>query len=100
MRDLAGLFLLSSGMIGLLGVLWVLQPLVALFLAGLLLAVGGGTVLYTAPPLPRPVRVIAGYGSTVIGLCVLVGLALHLTPWALVFTALLAVGGFLSSEGA
>lgn len=99
-RDLIGLFLVGAGTVGLLGAISVTAPLVALFLAGLGLSIGGGAVLYINPPLPHWVRLVAGYFALTMGLWVLTGLALYLTPWSLLFGLLLALGVFLSSEGA
>ncbi|MFB6505635.1 hypothetical protein ACFC07_21910 [Streptomyces sp. NPDC056099] len=99
-RDLIGLFLVGTGTVGLLGAISVTAPLVALFLAGFGLSIGGGAVLYINPPLPRWVRLVAGYFALTMGLWVLVGLALYLTAWSLLFGLLLALGVFLSSEGA
>ncbi|AWI32708.1 hypothetical protein [Streptomyces tirandamycinicus] len=99
-RDLIGLLLVSAGTVGLLGALYAAEPLVTLFLVGLALTVGGGTVLSIAPPLPPALRIIAGYCALTFGLWIFVGLALHLTPWSLLFALVLAVGVFLSSEGA
>ncbi|WP_404949172.1 hypothetical protein HFP70_35915 [Streptomyces sp. ARC14] len=60
---------------------------------------GGGSVLYISPPLHRALRLIAGYCALSLGLWVLVGLAVYLTPWSLIFALTLALGVFLSSEG-
>ncbi|MFI5859357.1 hypothetical protein [Streptomyces parvulus] len=98
-RDLLGLFLIGSGTVGLLGALYIAEPLVALLLAGLVLCVGGYTVLYIAPPLHPAVRLVAGYCALSLGLTVLAGLAFALTPWSLLFALLVAVGVYLSSEG-
>ncbi|MFB8026002.1 MULTISPECIES: hypothetical protein [unclassified Streptomyces] len=98
-RDLIGLFLVSVGTVGLLGALYAAEPLVTLFLAGLVLTIGGGTVLYIKPSLHPALRLIAGYGSLTLGLWVLAGLAFYLTPWSLAFALLLTVGVFLSNEG-
>lgn len=98
-RDLLGLFLIGSGTVGLLGALYIAQPLVTLALAGIILTAGGSTVLYLSPPLPRAVRLITGYCALSLGLWVLVGLAVYLTPWSLLFALVLAIGVFLSSEG-
>lgn len=81
-----------------LGALYVAEPRVALFLAGILLPIGGAAVLNVAPRLPRPVRFGAGYCAISTGLTVLAGLAYSLTPWSLLFALVLAVGIFLSSE--
>ncbi|WP_404949017.1 hypothetical protein HFP70_35125 [Streptomyces sp. ARC14] len=98
-RDLIGLFLIGSGTVGLLGALYTAEPLVTLALAGVILTVGGGSVLYISPPLHRALRLIAGYCALSLGLWVLVGLAVYLTPWSLIFALTLALGVFLSSEG-
>ncbi|WP_433860165.1 hypothetical protein [Streptomyces kronopolitis] len=99
-RDLIGLFLVGTGVVGLLGAISLAAPLVALLLTGLCLAAGGLTVLYLKPPLPHWVRLVAGYCALSTGLWVLTGLALYLTPWSLLFALVLALGVFLSSEGA
>lgn len=99
-RDLIGLFLVGAGTVGLLGALYAAAPLAALFLAGLALTAGGGTVLYISPPLPRFVRFLAGYFALTLGLWALVSIACYLTPWSLLFALMLALGVLLSSEGA
>ncbi|WP_330335732.1 hypothetical protein OHS33_38795 (plasmid) [Streptomyces sp. NBC_00536] len=99
-RDLIGLFLVSTGTVGLLGALYSAAPLAALALAGFVLVVGGGGVLYISPPLHPAVRLIGGYAALAIGLWIFVGLAFYLTPWSLLFFLLLAIGVFLSSEEA
>ncbi|GAA2786313.1 hypothetical protein GCM10010521_75330 [Streptomyces rameus] len=92
LRDLLGLLMIGSGTVGLLGALYVAEPLVTLFLAGLVLCVGGSTVL-------RAARLVAGYCALSLGLTVLASLAFALSPWSLPFALVLAVGVFLSSEG-
>jgi hypothetical protein len=99
LRDLLGLFLIGAGTAGLLGALYVTEPYVALFLAGLFLCTGGYAVLRVAPPMPRVVRLTAGYCALSLGLTVLAGLAFSFTPWCLLFAVVIAVGAFLSSEG-
>ncbi len=99
-RDLLGLLLIGSGTVGLLGALYAANPLIPLGLAGVILTAGGGTVLYLSPPLPRALRIVAGYCGLSFGLWVLVGLAVYLTPWSLLFALVLAIGVFMSSEGA
>ncbi|MGA5411583.1 hypothetical protein ACPCSC_30550 [Streptomyces lavendulocolor] len=98
LRDLVGLLLIGSGTVGLLGALYAAEPLVTLFLAGLVLCVGGGTVLYISPPLHRAVRLVAGYIALSLGLTVLAGLAFALSRWSLLFALVLAIGVYLSSE--
>ncbi|MFD4933401.1 hypothetical protein [Streptomyces virginiae] len=100
LRDLLGLFLVSTGTVGLLVALYSAAPLAALALGGLVLTVGGGAVLYISPPLHPAVRLIGGYGALALGLWVFVGLAIYLTPWSILFALLLAIGAFLSSEEA
>lgn len=99
LRDLLGLFLIGSGTVGLLGSLYTAEPLLALFLAGLVLCVGGCAVLYITPPLHPVVRLLAGYCALSLGLTVLAGLAFSFTPWSLLFALMAAVGAYLSSEG-
>ncbi|GAA3500978.1 hypothetical protein GCM10019016_080850 [Streptomyces prasinosporus] len=82
MRDLLGLLLIGSGTVGLLGALHAAAPLATLFLAGLVLCVGGGTVLHISPPLHRAARLIAGYCALSLGLTVLAALAFALKPWS------------------
>ncbi|MEU0857393.1 hypothetical protein ABZ352_18415 [Streptomyces griseofuscus] len=98
LRDLLGLLLVGAGTVGLLGVLYAAEPLVALALVGLVLVAGGATVLFLSPPLPRVVRLIAGYCALSLGLWLLIGLACYLTPWSLLFGLVLAVGVLLSSS--
>jgi hypothetical protein len=100
LRDLLGLLLIGAGTVGLLGALYAAEPLVTLFLAGLVLCVGGGTVLYISPPLHPAARLVAGYCAMSLGFTVLAGLAFALSPWSLLFALVLSVGVFLSSEGA
>ncbi|MGW7594678.1 hypothetical protein [Streptomyces rubiginosohelvolus] len=99
LRDVLGLFLIGSGTVGLLGALYAAEPLVTLFLAGLILGFGGSTVLRVAPPLHPLVRLVAGYVALSLGLTVLAGLAFAFTPWAVLFALLVALGAYLSSEG-
>lgn len=99
LRDLLGLFLIGTGTVGLLGALYAAEPLVACLLAGLVLCVGGATVLRVTPPLHPSVRLVAGYCALSLGLTVLAGLAFSFTPWSLLFALVLAVGAYLSSEG-
>ncbi|MER6230993.1 hypothetical protein ABT169_17840 [Streptomyces sp. NPDC001616] len=99
LRDLLGLFLIGSGTVGLLGALYTANPLVTLFLAGLVLCVGGYAVLNTTPLLHPAVRLVAGYCALSLGLTVLAGLAFSFTPWSLLFALLVAFGVYLSSEG-
>ncbi|RSS97238.1 hypothetical protein EF903_01570 [Streptomyces sp. WAC05292] len=99
-RDLLGLLLVSTGTVGLLGALYASAPLAALALAGLLLTVGGGGVLYISPRLHPAVRLVGGYCALTVGLWIFVGIAFYLAPWSLLFGLLLALGVFLSSEEA
>ncbi|MFD0352896.1 hypothetical protein ACFVHW_03990 [Streptomyces sp. NPDC127110] len=98
LRDLLGLVLGFAGLGGLLGALYSVEPLAALALAAVLLAVTGGGVLYISPPAPPAVRFISGYGALTIGLWILVGIAVYLTPWTLLYGLLLTLGVLLSSE--
>ncbi|MER7759450.1 hypothetical protein [Streptomyces sp. NPDC097619] len=99
-RDIAGLLLVSTGTVGLLGALYVTVPLAALALAGVILTVGGIGVLSIRPPLHPAIRLIGGFGALAVGSWIFVGIAVYLTPWTLLFGLLLALGVFLSGEEA
>ncbi|MEU7228914.1 hypothetical protein [Streptomyces chrestomyceticus] len=105
-RELLGLFMIGSGavgllvsvVIGLLEAVFIAAPLVVMGLAGIILAASGGAVLYISPPLPRAVRLIAGYFAFSFGSMVLVFVATRLVPWSLLFMLVLGAGVALSSE--
>lgn len=95
-RDLIGLLLVGVGSVGLLGALYAGSPPLAAFLIGTIAATSGGAVLHTEPPLPRPLRLVGGYGSLTLGLTLITAVAYSLNPWTLLFGLLLAVAVWLS----
>ncbi|MFF0754388.1 hypothetical protein [Streptomyces sp. NPDC004267] len=101
LRDVLGLLLIVSGVIGLLGALHAADPRAAEFVSSLILCVGGSAVLYIAPPLSKAVRYVAGYGALWLGLALLASVTIALSPWTWLFALVVSAGVYLSmsSEG-
>ncbi|MFJ5143037.1 hypothetical protein [Streptomyces sp. NPDC088707] len=101
LRDLLGLLLIISGVLGLLGALHAADPQAAKFVAGLVLCIGGGAVLYIVPPLSKAVRITAGYFALGLGIALLASTTLALSLWTWPCALVIALGVYLSmnSEG-
>lgn len=99
-RELAGLFLIGAGTVGLLWVTTAAAPLLTVFLIGAGLCTGASGTIFGSPTLGKPARVLLGYIPLGIGLALISFAAWVVSPWTLACALVLCGGVWLSSKEA
>ncbi|MFE1270652.1 hypothetical protein [Streptomyces sp. NPDC058758] len=100
-RELAGLFLIGTGTVGLAVVTAVVNPMLSLFLGGTSMTAGALRLLYKGSLASNStLSLLAGYIPLCIGLALIAFTAWVFSPWTLACLLVLCGGAWLSSKGA
>ncbi|MFJ8301250.1 hypothetical protein ACIQ9R_35865 [Streptomyces sp. NPDC094447] len=100
-RELAGLFLIGTGTVGLSVVTAVVNPMLCLFLGGISMTAGALGLLYKGSLTSNPAHsLLTGYCLLGIGLALIAFTAWAFSPWTLACLLVLGGGAWLSSKGA